>query len=482
MAKDDALGVALFSVLAAIAVSLLPLSTAHARSPDPPNVKTIQAATFEVLAPVAGAGSNGVVGTAFAIGPNQFVTAAHTLDQIIGSRFARPVLMDSKRVGYEIAAILHYSQPQDYVVFSLVNPPPVTPLELRRDDGAQRAVYFAGRRSGGGIVITRGTLIGRTREAESGQFDWLRFKSRIWAGVSGGPLLDETGEVIGIVRARAVDGDANYAVPIALLPSGPSDRAQLHSLDLLKPLGPSVPSDEPFEGEIPLPMPYDAFARELVRLRAQYFDRTVGVSLEASRGGFVIAGRGADSVCDLINGERCECKAARDVKGVLLMDEPNADARARRASTGASVTQVVAGVVVVREGGGRYASTKVGLSADALAHLKLALKGEPDLDAELSASARRADIEVADLDEVYEDFHGRAWRVREWPLADEDLKIVSLGRDLPDGRVALMRIVPTAAAYGALLQLKFVGNLIYYGCADSPPLNVVDISQRPERR
>jgi len=53
---------------------------------------------------------------------------------------------------------------------------------------------------------------------------------------------------------------------------------------------------------------------------------------------------------------------------------------------------------------------------------------------------------------------------------------------LPDGRVALMRIVPTAAAYGALLQLKFVGNLIYYGCADTPPLNVVDISQRRERR
>src|SRR6185295_18475320 len=204
-AKVDAPTVALFSVLAAAAASLLPLSTVFARSPDPPNATAIQAATFEVLAPVAGVGSNGVVGTAFAIGPNQFVTAAHTLDQIIGSRFARPVLMDSNRVGYEIADILHYSQPQDYVVFSLVNPPSVTPLQLRRDEGTQRAVYFAGRRSGGGIVITRGTLMGRTRESESGQFDWLRFKSRIWAGVSGGPLLDEAGEVIGIVRARARD-------------------------------------------------------------------------------------------------------------------------------------------------------------------------------------------------------------------------------------------------------------------------------------
>jgi hypothetical protein len=483
MAKGPALGVAPYSaLLVALLASSLLSAVAHARPADPPNLKAIQAATFEVLAPVAGIGSNGVVGTAFAIGPNEFVTAAHTLDQIIGSRFATPVLMDAKRNGYQIADILHYSQQQDYVVFSLVNPPHVTPLEVRRDEAGQRAVFFAGRRSGGGIVITRGQFLGRTPEDESGQFDWLRFKSRIWAGVSGGPLFDESGEVIGIVRARARDGDANYAVPIALLPSGPSDRAQLHSLDLLKPLGPyALSADTTFQGEIPLPMSYEAFARELVRQRAQYFDRTVGGALEASRGGFVIDGRGAASVCNLMNGEPCECKARRDVNGVLLMDEPDADSRARRANTNSGATQVVAGVAVVRVSSNRTSGSKDSLSSDPLAHLKLALRGEPDIDSELSAAARHADIEAADLDETYEDFHGRSWRMRAWPLAGADLKIVSLGRDLPDGRVALMRIVPTAATYGALLQLKFVSNLVYYGCADSPPLNVVEVS-RPERR
>ena len=484
MAKGIALGAAHRSapLTAALLASFLASATAGARPPDPPNLKAIEAATFEVLAPVAGVGSNGVVGTAFAIGPNEFVTAAHTLDQIIGSRFARPVLMDSKRVGYQIADILHYSQQQDYVVLSLVNPPHVTPLEVRRDEAAQHAVFFAGRRSGGGIVITRGQFVGRTPEVESGQFDWLRFKSRIWAGVSGGPLLDESGEVIGIVRARARDGDANYAVPIALLPSGQPDRAQLHSLELLKPLRPLALADAPFEGEIPLPMPYDAFAHELVRQRAQYFDRTVGASLEAIRGGFAIDGRGAAAVCNLINGADCQCKARRDVNGVLLMDEPDADARSRRANSAGGATQVVAGVVVVRVGDNRNSSRKVGLATDALAHLKLALKGEPDLESDLAATARRADIEVADLNDTYEDFHGRTWQLRAWPLADEDLKIVSLGRDLPDGRVVLMRIVPTAAMYGALLQLKFVSNLSYYGCPDSTPLSVVDIAQRSDRR
>ena len=479
MPKATAPGLAPFSVL--VICALLPCAT-NARALEPPNIKVIQSATFEVLAPVAGRGSRGVVGTAFAIGPNEFVTAAHTIDQVIGSRFARPLLMDSKRAGYEIADILHYSQQEDYVVFSLVNPPPVTPLEIRRDESGQQAVYFAGRRAGGGIVITRGTFLGRTPEVESGRFNWLRFKSRIWPGVSGGPLFDESGEVIGIVRARARDGDANYAVPIGLVPAGPPDRAQLHSLELLKPLGPAMMSDMPFEGEIPLPMPYEAFATELVRQRAQYFDRTVGGPLRAS-GNFVVTGRGAAAVCTLINGEDCQCKRQPDVNGVLLMDEPDADARLRRVGKGGEATQVVAGVVVVRGSNAKRSRATAGdSSSDALAHLKLALKGEPDLDSELAAAARSADVEIADLDDTYEDFHGRTWRMRAWPLAGEDLKIVSLGRDLPTGRVALMRIVPTAATYGALLQLKFVSNLAYYGCADAPALNVVDISAQPDRR
>jgi serine protease Do len=461
---------------------LLVTSVTTAQTLNPAAAKAVQAATFEVLAPGAQAGSNGVVGTAFAIGSNEYITAAHTFDQIIGSRFARPLLMDSNRVGYEIADILHYSQQQDYVAFSLASPPNVVPLEVRRDDPAPRDVYFAGRRSGGGIVIKRGIFKGQTREEESGQFDWLRFTSPVWAGVSGGPLLDASGDVIGIVRARARDGTANYAVPIGLVPAGPPDRAYVHSLELLRPLGPATYSDTPFEAEIPLPMSYEKFSQELVRLRTQYFDQTVGRTLDATRGHFVLTGRGAAGVCELLNGQNCECKSPAETNGVLLVDEPEADALTRRAKSGADVTQIVAGAVVVRTRGstGTHAPE---LSKNPLLHLKLALKGQSSPDLMLPASARRADVEAADLEDVYTDFRGRAWQVRTWPLADQDLKVVSLGRELPEGYVVLMSTVPTAVTYGALLQLKFVSNLVYYGCGDLPALDVaqaVGVKQRLE--
>ena len=73
----------------------------------------IRAATFEFAAPGLAPGSKALVGTAFSIGPNEFVTAAHLLDQAIGSHFGQPVLLDSRGSVYRIADFLHYSDQQD---------------------------------------------------------------------------------------------------------------------------------------------------------------------------------------------------------------------------------------------------------------------------------------------------------------------------------------------------------------------------------
>lgn len=463
MVRRTATGVALIVVLAACTVPHGP----QARASDPPNLRLVQAATFEVLAPIAGAGSPGVVGTAFAIGPNRFVSAAHTFDQIIGSRFSPPILMDSNRRGYELADVLQYSQQEDYIVFSLRRPPALSPLEIRADRDQEPIVYFAGRRSGGGIVITRGVFSGSSVE-EAGGFEWLRFRSRIWPGVSGGPLLDSQGEVIGIVRARARDDDTNYAVPISLIARDASDRARLHSRELLRPLGNALAPDTLFQGEVSLPRSYDSFAQEVVRRRAAYFDQTVGRTLERTRDGFILRGRGADSLCTFLNGEECHCKALRDVKGVLIVDKPTANADVRRAEDGATVIQLITGVTVLRASDPQRNDEGNGDAAAAtLAHLKLALRREKDLEVGLAAKVARARIEAAELDMTYQDYRDRSWRLLVWPLADEDMKIVSLRRKLANGSVVLMRVVPGATTYAALLQIKFVANLTYGSCQET---------------
>ena len=86
---------------------------------DSDTKKAVQAATFEFRAPAGVPRSKDLVGTAFAIGPNEFVTAAHLFDKAIGSRFGHPVLVDSSQVAYPVANILQYSEQQDYVVSAI---------------------------------------------------------------------------------------------------------------------------------------------------------------------------------------------------------------------------------------------------------------------------------------------------------------------------------------------------------------------------
>src|SRR6266702_6728208 len=84
------------------------LHTQAAPALDSNTEKVVRGATFEFRAPAVAVGAKDLVGTAFAIGPNEFVTAAHLFDKAIGSHFGRPVLLDSNQVRYEIANVLQY--------------------------------------------------------------------------------------------------------------------------------------------------------------------------------------------------------------------------------------------------------------------------------------------------------------------------------------------------------------------------------------
>src|SRR5262245_46467835 len=106
--------------------------------------KSIRAATFEFVARGPTADTESLVGTAFAIGPNEFVTAAHLLDASIGSSFGHPEVMDSHHVSYRIKDVLQFSEQQDYAIFSLENPPAVQPLPILHADAAAYDLYFAG--------------------------------------------------------------------------------------------------------------------------------------------------------------------------------------------------------------------------------------------------------------------------------------------------------------------------------------------------
>src|SRR5882762_11048334 len=97
------------------------------------------------------------VGTAFAIAPNRYVTAAHVIALGAGSQFGPPALRDATGKVYAIDQVLQYSGRQDFVVFSLREPPNRAQYLKAGPKPALNDVVFAvGNALGEGVVIRDG--------------------------------------------------------------------------------------------------------------------------------------------------------------------------------------------------------------------------------------------------------------------------------------------------------------------------------------
>ncbi len=158
------------------------------------------------------------IGTAFAIGDNRFVTAAHVIALGIGSQFGPPALRDAAGQVYDIDKIIKYSERQDFVEFSLQRVPKgVRPLKTSMPPALNSAVFAVGNALGEGIVIRDGVYTSDTPEEIDGAWKWLRFTAAASPGNSGGPLVDDHGRVIGVVLRKSPSENLNYAAPIQLV-------------------------------------------------------------------------------------------------------------------------------------------------------------------------------------------------------------------------------------------------------------------------
>ncbi|HEX7348814.1 MAG TPA: serine protease [Rhodanobacteraceae bacterium] len=166
------------------------------------------------------------IGTAFAIGPNEYVTAAHVLMPGYQSLWGPPELRDAAGKVYAIDKIEKFALRRDFVVFSLRAPPKITPLPIDTKPALNQVVYSVGNALGTGVVIRNGLYTSNTPEDQSGAWKWIRFSAAASPGNSGGPLLDQNGKVIGVVLMKSPSENLNYALPISEVLDAPQDLAR----------------------------------------------------------------------------------------------------------------------------------------------------------------------------------------------------------------------------------------------------------------
>lgn len=171
-------------------------------------------------------------GTGFVIdrNPTQVVTAQHVVD---GACSILVYPFGSVSGGWiESRTILHSDPTSDLAIIELERPPPHLPLtigssaDLRESDTVCTVAYVKG-----GLqppVKTCGRFLGR---AACGAVTGLYFDADVLSGHSGAPLVNERGEVVGVVSQSAeafFRGSASCAVPIELLEDGSSLQGGVH--------------------------------------------------------------------------------------------------------------------------------------------------------------------------------------------------------------------------------------------------------------
>lgn len=169
------------------------------------------------------------IGTAFAIGPNRFVSAAHVISAGNGSQYGPLCLRNAAGTTYRIDKIIKYSNSEDYVVFSVLAAPVVVALETRSRPPLNTPVFAVGNALGEGVVVRDGLYTSDTPEELEGRWQWLRFSAAASPGNSGGPLIDRNGKVVGVVVRKSPNENLNFALAIGQVLDGSQESGLLEA-------------------------------------------------------------------------------------------------------------------------------------------------------------------------------------------------------------------------------------------------------------
>jgi serine protease Do len=398
------------------------------------------------------------VGTAFAIGDNRFVTAAHVIALGIGSQFGPPALRDASGQVYDIDKILKYSERQDFVEFSLQRvPKDVRPLKTGSPPALNSAVFAVGNALGEGIVIRDGVYTSDTPEEQEGAWKWLRFTAAASPGNSGGPLIDDDGRVIGVVLRKSPSENLNYAAPIQLVASASESEGIVDERANFR--VPFIDAAELISTHEQIPLP-TSFA-ELSKAMYSIHDSVV------ARGDEQILAHHADRVFPMSSSSAELLTRVYRSPFPRQIEERRDDrmwvaalANTQRAQLDHNgFVQFGSNMFRLRAPDDVALATLWGdskLFMDMLLRSGLVLQRNVGGDQVKVTSLGKAQEEYP-----YRDKYGRVWQVKIWPIAYADMDLISFNLPTPEGYVSLMGNVPSGLKNLMVRQVELITDFIW---------------------
>jgi serine protease Do len=395
------------------------------------------------------------IGTAFAIGPNRFVTASHVIGLGRGSQFGPPALRDTAGRAYDIDQVFKFSERRDFVVFSLREPPKGQKfLSPGLKPALNAAVYAVGNALGEGVIIRDGVYTSDTPEELDGQWKWLRFSAAASPGNSGGPLVDAHGKVIGIVLRKSPSENLNVALPYEELLNAKGEGSLGGRLPVRLPI---IDASETFTFNETFELP-----KTLADMYAAVSERTLRLLWEATtklreHNADHIFPRGAGS-------ERLLHTIDRAAFPQLMHEDPN-KVWVSSAATHQTVQLDGNGFIELSQGGIRLrAPDDVRLEklyGDDKLYLDLLLKGYTLRRSVGSDSVRVTSLGKPRRSSEFTDRWGRTWQVRDWAIPYDDLMLTVASLRTPEGYVGTLNISGSGFIDAIHKSQELITNFLY---------------------
>jgi serine protease Do len=398
------------------------------------------------------------VGTAFALGNNAYVTAAHVIEAGVGTQFGPPALRRSDGAVFAIDKILKFSARKDFVVFSLRQDPQPPGLPVNRGPKLDEPVLAVGNALGEGIVIRDGLFTSETPEAQDGEWKWIRFSAAASPGNSGGPLCDADGKVIGIVIGKSPNENLNYSLPISQLLD--ADESKAH-------FGQRAPVGLPFlhgtvtysvKGDFALPLGWTAFNDATVKFMQQQDAESKALVLRTYSDTLFPKGRGSDDILFEPTAAFHPRIIQQGADGAWSSPEPEYH-EVRLPSDGSVAVATAAGVQLlhlVRPAG----AADDAFYEDSKAFMDLALKALDLRRAVGTDQVRVTSLGPAVQSGPFTDPYGRRWQERAWAIPYLDSYAIGLLLPTPDGYSALMALTPSSGLHAITENLHLMAGLL----------------------
>lgn len=216
------------------------------------------------------------IGTAFAISKTELVTAFHVLDLLRPSlTYQKCYLRDRDKRVYEVDQILASHEQKDVVRFTVKGRTFDTWLGFQSAFSVNLPVWTAGNAFGEGIVIRKGDILGTIPEEMDGQFEFIKSSADVNGGNSGGPLVDQNGDVVGVVLRKR--DNVSYSLPSAqFLNLAPGEAVYRNKVTYSFALLPSPSGPQNRNAIFTLPMAYEELRAKVKGAFFQTYQQQMG--------------------------------------------------------------------------------------------------------------------------------------------------------------------------------------------------------------